>query len=375
MRVVIQAVAARMGGARTHLVGLVPELAQLAPDVQVLLVAQPDLLDEIGPLPGNWTCQAERAQDRGFLGRLLWEQSALPRQARAWGADVLLSFGAFIPLHPPCPTVLEAANALPFTRAYWLWLAKQSPRLQVQESLRWRLLRASLRRSTRVLVPTRAMRQDVVARLPELANRLDVVWWGVSDHFRQSAWTQPEGQVVFGVSKHGLNKEFDVLVRAVAQLRDRLPSLRLDLTGTQDESRWSRETGRLVRSLGIADRVRYVGDLPNRDVPAYLARASLLVYPTWCESFGLPLAEALVIGAPAIAGDVPACREVGGDAARYYQSGSPSSLARELLALLENPADAAALGARARERGAQLTWRQNAEGTLASLRQAAGVRR
>src|SRR5688572_22036978 len=102
-----------MGGARAHLLGLVPELAALDPEDRFLLLAQPDLLAELPPLGAAWELRAERAQTRGFIGRLAWEQGTLPRIARRWGADVLLSFGSFVPLRSGLPTVLEAGNALP----------------------------------------------------------------------------------------------------------------------------------------------------------------------------------------------------------------------------------------------------------------------
>ena len=74
MRVLIYAPAARMGGARAHVLGLLPELAAVAPDDDVLLVAQPDLVRELPALPTTWKLRTERAETRGFLGRLLWEQ-------------------------------------------------------------------------------------------------------------------------------------------------------------------------------------------------------------------------------------------------------------------------------------------------------------
>src|ERR687886_109935 len=138
---VIHAPAARMGGARAHVLGLVPELARLAPDDQVLLLAQPDLLADLPPLPATWTLRAEQPQRRGFLARLAWEQLALPRIAARWRADVLLSFGSFVPLRAACPTVLEAGNALPFTHAYWHTLRHERLALRVEELARWSLLR------------------------------------------------------------------------------------------------------------------------------------------------------------------------------------------------------------------------------------------
>jgi glycosyltransferase involved in cell wall biosynthesis len=366
VRIVIHALAARMGGARAHVLGLVPELARLAPDDEVLLLAQPDLLADLPPLPTTWTVRAERPQQRGFVARLAWEQAALPRVAHRWRADVLVSFGSFVPLRPGCPSVLEAGNALPFTRAYWDALRREPLRLRVSELMRLFLLRASLASATRILAPTRAMRTDVVSSLPGLAERVDVAVWGVSAVFHATQW-QPGGQAVLGVSKHGINKEFDVLVAAIGQIR---PDVCLELTGTPDESRWSRRTAALAAQLGLGGRVQFLGDIPNPRVPDLVGRARLVVLPTWCESFGLPLAEALAMGAPAVAADIPACREVGADAACYYRAGDAQSLANaltDMLTRLDDPSQAALISEAARQRGKDFTWQRNAVEVRASL--------
>ncbi|MBV9328349.1 MAG: glycosyltransferase [Chloroflexi bacterium] len=371
MRVLIYAPAARMGGARAHVLGLLPELASIAPDDEVLLVAQPDLIGELPPLPRTWVVRAERAETRGFFGRLLWEQRALPRLAEAWRADVLLSFGAYVPLRSPCPSVVEAGNALYFTRAFWHVLRREPLRLRLEERARWSLLRASLRAAERVLTPTRAMRTDVVTRLPGLGPRVDVALWGVAPIFHAVRWWPPAGDAILGVSKHGINKEFDVLIAALPFIRRRWPGARLVLTGTADESRWSRRSVALADRLGVLDRVCFTGDVPNSGVPDLMRQARVLVFPTWCESFGLPLAEALAMGAPAVAADIPACREVGGDAARYYATGDADSLADCIGDVLGSPEAADDLACRARERGRMFRWRDNAVGVRQTLLRAA----
>ena len=371
MRVLIYAPAARMGGARAHVLGLLPELAAVAPEDDVLLVAQPDLVHELPALPPTWKLRTERAETRGFLGRLVWEQRALPRLAEQWRADVLLSFGAFVPLRPSCPSVLEAGNALYFTRAYWHVLEHEPLRLRVEERARWELLRASLSAAERILTPTRAMRTDVVTRLPSLGPKVDVALWGVAPIFHSHCWQPPAGDVILGVSKHSINKEFDVLVAALPYVRRRWPGVRLVLTGTADESRWSRRSVALARQLGVLDYVCFAGDVPNPRVPELIQQARLLVFPTWCESFGLPLAEALAMGAPAVAGDIPACREVGGDAAGYYATGDAYAMADRIAELLASPEAADDVARRARERGRVFQWRDNALGVHATLRRAA----
>jgi alpha-1,3-rhamnosyl/mannosyltransferase len=139
------------------------------------------------------------------------------------------------------------------------------------------------------------------------------------------------------------------------------------LTGTADESRWSRRSATLARRLGVADRVCFAGDVPNRAIPELIQRARLLAFPTWCESFGLPVAEGLAMGAPVVAADIPACREVGADAARYYTTGSVQSMAETIGGLLDSPDAAAQLGTAAHARGRSFTWRDNALAVRRSL--------
>jgi len=373
MRVLIYAPAARMGGARSHLLGLVPELAAIAPDDDVLLIAQPELLADLPALPQRWTLHVFDDL-RQPLRQLAWEQRTLPRIAERWRADVLLSFGSFIPLRAPCATVLEAGNALPFTRAYWYVLRGEPLRVRAEEHARWLLLRASIRAATRVLVPTRAMRTDVVTRIPDAMDRIDVALWGVASAFHAARWSDPPGDTLLGVSRHGINKEFDAVIAALPALQRRWHGVRLVLTGTPGESRWSRNSAALAEQLGVADRVRWAGDVPNHSLPELICSARVLIFPTWCESFGLPLAEALAMGAPAIAADIPACREVGGDAARFYQPGDSSSLLDELSVLLADPAGASALGSAARDRGESFQWRSNAVAVRESLELATSQR-
>jgi glycosyltransferase involved in cell wall biosynthesis len=208
--------------------------------------------------------------------------------------------------------------------------------------------------------------------MPDLLSKVDVALWGVAPIFRSVRWNEPPGDTVLGVSKHGINKEFDVLIAALPHLRRKSPGVRLVLTGTPEESRFSRRSVALAQRLGLSEQVCFAGDVPNAKVPDLIQHARLLVFPTWCESFGLPLAEALAMGAPAIAADIPACREVGGDAALYYAPGDPVSLADAIASLLASPESTRKLAEVARARGQQFDWRENALAVRRTLLKAAG---
>jgi len=73
----------------------------------------------------------------------------------------------------------------------------------------------------------------------------------------------------------------------------------------------------LERCPALAGVVREYADLPDDAVAGLLQGARALLFPSFAEGYGLPLAEALALGVPAICSDLPALREVGGDAPDY----------------------------------------------------------
>jgi glycosyltransferase involved in cell wall biosynthesis len=71
----------------------------------------------------------------------------------------------------------------------------------------------------------------------------------------------------------------------------------------------------LERSPAVRAHVVEVNDLPDAALVALVKGARALLFPSFAEGYGLPLAEALALGAPAIVSDLPAFREIAGDAA------------------------------------------------------------
>jgi D-inositol-3-phosphate glycosyltransferase len=100
-------------------------------------------------------------------------------------------------------------------------------------------------------------------------------------------------------------KGLDLLLEAAHQLRETVPDLRLLVVGG-DASPESEE-GRvrdLARELGLADRVRFVGAVPQKELPMYYSAADVCVVPSFYESFGLVAVEALACGTPVVASRV-----------------------------------------------------------------------
>ncbi len=121
--------------------------------------------------------------------------------------------------------------------------------------------------------------------------------------------------------------------------------------------------------MPVPPSVRLLGRVEDADLPALMSGAAAFVYPSLYEGFGLPVLEALACGSPVLCSDIPALREVAGDAACYIPA--PDVVAwrdamREALARPEWGRARVAAGLRI---AARFSWQQSAALTWRALRE------
>jgi glycosyltransferase involved in cell wall biosynthesis len=139
--------------------------------------------------------------------------------------------------------------------------------------------------------------------MPE--SRLQVVPYGIGsawfDAYREPAELARPTRVVL-VNMKGVDVALRAFAKAAAGTDARLELYGVDKSIAQHEA--------LARDLGISERVHFQGFVPNRDLPARIARADLLLHPTRGESFGQVLAEAAALGIPSVSSRATAVPEV-----------------------------------------------------------------
>ncbi|KRA59769.1 glycosyltransferase family 4 protein [Agrobacterium sp. LC34] len=114
--------------------------------------------------------------------------------------------------------------------------------------------------------------------------------------------------------------------------------------------------------LPLTEKFRFVLNPNQAELRLLYEKAYVLLLPSRMEGWGLPVSEALWCGTPALAADVPALREAGGDLARYFDPEKPEELADRLQVLLENPTEYEELRQKiAAFREQMRTWRDVAE--------------
>ena len=159
----------------------------------------------------------------------------------------------------------------------------------------------------------------------------------------------------------------------VGQARGELGDRQLAVVGPVRDEKYGALLHSLTAELGIADNVVFVGGIPLEETVRFYQAADVFVYPSFNETFGLPILEAMACGCPVVTSDTSAMPETAGGAAILSDPGDPASIARAIVQAAGPERD------RLREAGlrraGQFTWGATAASTLDVYREVAERRR
>ncbi len=316
---------AQGGGGFTYLVNIVPKLAQMAPNDRFrILVRTQRLADSLPNLPN---VEIEQLPEAGVVDRLRFTYREAPRLAERWGADLYFSVAEYAPLRASCPIIAAFRNPNVFTKLKQGWPIKQRLRLGMLRAMAG----LSVRASDRIMFVSDDSADwigDVAGVAPErratIHHGIDPAAW------KSRSGANPHGRpFILSVSSIYRYKNFVPLIEAWAELARRVPGTPdLVIIGDDQDPDYSARMQAARDATGaLADRVHVLGEVPYADVRRYYAHASLFVFPSYLETFGHPLLEAMASEVPLVAADIPVFREIAGDAAFYSDPHSSRSMA------------------------------------------------
>ena len=350
---------ARGGGGFTYLANILPQLARLAPEQEFrALVRNPRLANSLPALP-NLEVELLDA-DAGPAQRLRFTHLKIPRIAREWDADLYFSAGEGSPLQAPCPKIAAFRNPTVFTN-----LDQGRPRRQ---KLRLAALRGLSRLSAAGCQRILFVSQDSADWIGD-ALRIPLAKRSAIHHGIDIAlWSRPldaplhSAPYILSVSSIYRYKNYVRLIEAYAELAERRSQMPdLVIIGDDQDPEYSQQMYRARDATGaLAENIHILGEVPYANIQSYYAGASSFVFPSYLETFGHPLLEAMASGLPTVAADIPVFREVGGDAVLYADPHSTPALAKAMEQALFAPGLAESLAKRGRERVQDFTWEQSA---------------
>jgi glycosyltransferase involved in cell wall biosynthesis len=338
---------------------LIPSLD--AGGANLVVVCRREDLEHYGKLAPSSEVVAAPGWVAGRPARLVWEQTGLPRLAGRLGVDVIHSPHYTMPLRTRIPVVTTLHDATFFTHP------------EVHQPVKrvffrsW--TRASLRRSTRCLVPSQATLDELARVIGTVRGQVDVAHHGVDP----TTFRVPDAAHIEAARAHlRLRSRRYIAFLGTIEPRKNIPSLvegwcravadmedppAIVIAGGRG---WDTRIDETLAAVPERLEMLLPGYLPLELLSGFLGGAEIVAYPSLGEGFGLPVLEAMACGAPVLTTPLLALPEVGGDAVEYTEP-TVAGIATALRSLLTQPERRAELSAAAVERAATFTWAACAE--------------
>lgn len=314
---------------------------------------------------------------RGKLGRTAYVFKRLPDALRASSAELFHALGNFnlplrrlsgkayvLTLHDLIPLLMPETVSWAYRWQFRLWLAH------------------SVALADQIICVSERTRKDLLARFPEAAaksvvvhngvDHVDAVKATVEDMAFLEALNLPEHYALYAGSLD-VRKNVQLVLDACERLYQQGQRLTLVLLGQSwfGSSVVEKRIERL-RTQGLD--LRVLGYQPETVFYEVMRRASVFLFPSRYEGFGLPPLEAMRLGVPTVVGRAGSLPEVCGEAALYVDPEDVQGLARTLSRLLESPEECRDWSAKGRAHAKAFTWKRTAEQTWQVYQRALAAR-
>jgi glycosyltransferase involved in cell wall biosynthesis len=274
----------------------------------------PDFPGEVALVPG--------------AGGTRWEQQSLANAVRRDRPDIFFAPGYGAPLRTNVPFVVAIHDVSFLAHPEWFgW----------REGIRRRTLaRWSAARAARVITISQFSQTEIVRHLHLPADRVQVVRLGIDPPLTPPV--SPRESLVLFVGTIFNRRNVPLLLEAFSRVAAAHPHARLDIVGN-DRTHPPERIAHLASASPARDRVRLQSWVSDEDLDDLYASASVFVFLSEYEGFGLTPLEALAAGVPSVVLDTPVAREVLGDAAVFVDRPDPNAVAEAIAELLNPSSD------------------------------------
>jgi glycosyltransferase involved in cell wall biosynthesis len=232
------------------------------------------------------------------------------------------------------------------------------------------LLLEAVERAARVIVPSQYTADQLVKHAGVEKGKIRVVREGVD--LPQGLMT-PDGRALERDRLAGKGNELILMVGAIQTRKNTLNALRalerlpehyrLVLAGANGYG--SETVHDFIRQERLESRVAVLGYVAADRLPVLYQAASVFLFPSFEEGFGLPVLEAMAYGLPVVASRTSSLPEVGGDVAIYVDPHDPPDIAGKVQRAAEDSELRESMISRGLTRAGEFSWKRTAEATLA----------
>lgn len=370
MNVFINAISIHGGGAFVVLSQLLEAMHHIEPNVNWYIAAKSSILAKlptsktIFKLPYTWA-------NRSPLHLFYWYEVVLPKLLRETETDVCFSQTNYLPKRRlRCPSLLLVQHAGHFSDEFdHLFLESTKKRSQAfawKRKKNW--VYNSIKQASLVTVQTNALAIKIIEQINIPKEKIIVIPHGPgllknSESFPREYPITDIWKIGY-ITKFGVQKDFDTVIKALMLLKNRGIPIKLILTLNEKEPECHHILKKISKN-GIEDLVENYGEVTNiEDLKKLYYSLHIFIFPSLCESFGFPLVEAISSGLPVIIADTESNREVSGFAGEVFSSRNEKELVEKISALINNKHLYTLLSKKSIERAKQICWIQTAQSML-----------
>jgi len=265
---------------------------------------------------------------------LWWDQVVLPDLANGDRVDLFLSPFIKGPVRVACPLVVTIHDLMFLVyREYDSWRSRPKNAL-FRKMATWVGRRADL-----IIADSDYSALDIERLLGLDIAKVQVLPIGLEESYQP---VEDEAELEEVRSRYGIEKPYifylgnfkphknvQGLIRAFSLLDEELRQDCLLVLGGKPDA-WIEERRQLAVELGIDEEIRFIGLVPEEDMPALYSGARLFAFPSLYEGFGLPPLEGMACGVPVVASNRTSVPEVVGEAGLLVDPEDPETLSRAL---------------------------------------------
>lgn len=303
------------------------------------------------------------------LKKILWDIFVLPNETKRLKISILFSPGGLLPFRKikNIKSVTMCQNILPFSDVE---LKREGVLLMARRSLQKRMLLRSFKASDGVIFLSSASKNIVNFFLhKKIVNK--IVYHGVeSSFFQRSAsyqWDEKNIKLLYVATIKRYKNHYRI-IKAMSILRERgYENINVQFVGMQNK-KVIKGLLQLVGALGLNDQVQFIDHVNHEQINQLYFNSSLFVFASSCESFGIPLLEAMASGLPIACSNNEPFPEIAKDAAIYFDPGIPERIADAIEILIKDQETRDRLIERATTLSKSYSCEKMAEDTFSFLR-------
>jgi glycosyltransferase involved in cell wall biosynthesis len=362
------------GGFKTYTENLVATLARIDSKTEYILYLdrQPGPHDAV-PTQSNFDTRVVPAS-LPVVGLPWREQVALGRQVKADRVDLLHSPCLTAPLFLACPLVITVHDMI--------WASPENFTSRGSLSLKRRFIdwynylvpRYAISRASAIITVSHASRNSILDTLRMDAKKVVVTHEAAGSAFRmiddaglleavRKKYDLPE-KYVMALGAADPRKNIKSLIQAYGSLSNEIRE-KYQLVIVWTHTFLASEISKLVSELGLTGNVRFLQHVPNEDLVSIYNLASLFVFPSRYEGFGLPLLEAMSCGVPVVAANNSSIPEIVGDAAILFDAQDVNGISAAMCQVLADESVQARLKRDGLERASKFSWDKCGAETIA----------